>query len=302
MQDLNDLFFFVQVVECGGFSPAGRHLGMPKSKLSRRIAGLEERLAVRLIQRTSRHFVVTEIGKKYYQHCKAMLVEAEAAQEAIDETHSEPRGVIRLSCPTGLLNSHVGAMLADFMVQYPRVTVALEASNRRVDVIGEGLDIAIRVRPPPLEDSGLVMRIFAERAPCLMASPQLVKQIGYPQTPYELDRFPSLVIGNGLNSYSWNLFGPNNQNVVINHTPRYITTDMLALRKAAVAGIGIVQIPVLMVRKEIDNGSLIHILPEWRPRRDIIHAVFPSRRGLLPAVRLLIDHLAQRFAAILDEE
>jgi len=186
MQDLNDLFYFVHVVECGGFTSAGRHLGMPKSKLSRRIAGLEERLGVRLIQRTSRNFVVSEVGKKYYQHCKAMLVEAEAAQESIDELHSEPRGLIRLSCPTGLLNSHVGAMLADFMVLHPRITISLEATNRRVDVVGEGLDIAIRVRPPPLEDSTLVMRVLAERGQCLVASPELIKQKGHPTTPSEL--------------------------------------------------------------------------------------------------------------------
>jgi len=302
MQDLNDLFYFVNVVECGGFTSAGRHLGMPKSKLSRRIAGLEERLGVRLIQRTSRNFVVSEVGKKYYQHCKAMLVEAEAAQESIDELHSEPRGLIRLSCPTGLLNSHVGAMLADFMVLHPRITISLEATNRRVDVVGEGLDIAIRVRPPPLEDSTLVMRVLAERGQCLVASPELIKQKGHPATPSELADFPSLVIGQSVQTYAWSLFGPDDEHVVIHHTPRLMTTDMMALRKAAIAGVGIVQLPLLMVQKQITEGSLLRVLPDWQPRREIIHAVFPTRRGLLPSIRTLIDYLAQRFENIQNEQ
>ena len=115
MQDLNDLYYFAQVVDHGGFAPAGRAIGMPKSRLSRRIAQLEERLGVRLIQRSTRQFAVTELGRTYYEHCKAMLVEAEAAQAAIEMTRAEPCGLIRMSCPIALLHTHVGPMLADFM-------------------------------------------------------------------------------------------------------------------------------------------------------------------------------------------
>ena len=157
MVDLNDLFYFAKVVEFGGFAPASRAITVPKSKLSRRVAGLEERLGVRLINRSSRQFSVTEVGQQYYEHCKAMLVEAESAQEAIDTVTAEPRGVIRLACPITLLHVHIGSFLADFMKQYPEITVHLEATNRRVDVISEGVDVAIRVRPPGLEDSDLVV-------------------------------------------------------------------------------------------------------------------------------------------------
>src|SRR5690606_40597794 len=141
--------------------------------LSRRIASLEERVGVRLIQRTARQFAVTESGRTYCDHCKAMVVEAEAGQGAIDETRVEPRGVIRMTCPVALLHVHIGSMLADFMVQCPQVVVHLEATNRRVDVVSEAVDIAIRVRPPPLEDSNLVMRVLADRGQCLVASPGL---------------------------------------------------------------------------------------------------------------------------------
>ena len=123
---------------------------MPKSRLSRRIALLEERLGVRLIHRTTRQFTVTPIGDTYYRHCKAMLVEPEAAEEAVETTRSEPRGTVRMSCPVALLQSYVGDMLADFMAQSPLVNVMLDATNRRLDVVGEGINVAIRVRPPPL--------------------------------------------------------------------------------------------------------------------------------------------------------
>ncbi|WNB74536.1 LysR family transcriptional regulator [Methylomonas koyamae] len=295
MQDLNDLYYYVQTVDHGGFAPAGRALGMPKSKLSRRIAQLEDRLGVRLIQRSTRHFSVTEVGQTYYDHCKAMLVEAEAAQAAIDTVHAEPCGVIRLTCPVALLHAHIGVMLADFMLRYPRVTVYLEATNRRVDLLSEGVDVAIRVRPPPLEDSDLVMRVLSDRGQCLVASPKLVQQFGLPTVPADLNIWPTLGLGSPQQSHSWQLFGENGAEAVLHHRPRFVTTDMIALRNAAVAGVGIVQLPVLMVQEQLFVGSLLRLLPEWQPRREIIHAVFPSRRGLLPSVRALIDYLADRY-------
>ncbi len=131
MQDLNDLFYYAQVVEHRGFAAAGRVLRMPRSKLSRRILLLEERLGVLLIQRSTRQFSVTEIGQEYYRHCLAVLVEADAAQEAIDCTRSEPTGLIRVSCPVGLLQSRAGDMLACFLAKNSRVQIYLESTNRR---------------------------------------------------------------------------------------------------------------------------------------------------------------------------
>ena len=180
MHDLNDLYYYVQVVEHAGFAPAGRALGMPKSRLSRRVALLEARLGVRLIQRSTRRFAVTDIGQTYYSHCKAMLVEADAAQQAIDATRAAPCGTVRMSCPVALLHTYVGNMLADFMALYPQVTVQLDASNRRVDPIAESIDLALRVRPPRLQDSDLVLRVLAERSQCLVASPELLARQGTP--------------------------------------------------------------------------------------------------------------------------
>jgi len=295
MQDLNDLYYFAQVVDHGGFAPAGRALGMPKSKLSRRIALLEERLGVRLIQRSTRHFSVTQVGQTFYAHCKAMLVEAEAAQEAVEVTRSEPRGIVRITCAVSLLDALVAPMLADFMVEYPRVEVHLEATNRRVDVIVEGVDIALRVRPPPLEDSDLVMRVLAELGQVLVASPALLQQHGAPHGPAELSRYPSMDLGMPQNEHAWKLFGPDGAQATIYHQPRLITRGMLALRAAAVAGVGVVQLPTLMISEQLARGELVPVIPDWQPRHEIAHAVFASRRGLLPSVRVLVDFLAARF-------
>ncbi|MBN3778304.1 LysR family transcriptional regulator [Burkholderia sp. Ac-20345] len=297
-RDLNDLYYFVQVVEHGGFAPAGRALDMPKSKLSRRIALLEARLGMRLIQRSTRRFTVTDVGQTYYAHCRAMLVEADAADEAIALLHEEPRGIVRVSCPIVLLDSLVGTMIAAFMVACPRVEIHLEATNRRVDVVGEGIDVAIRVRPPPLEDSDLALRVLAERGQCLVASPALLHEHGAPAVPADLARLPSLDHGAPQSAHVWRLRGPDGAHAEIHHQPRFVTGGMLALRAAAIAGVGIVQLPTMMVRDEVARGELATVLPDWAPRREIVHAVFASRRGLLPAVRALLDFLAERFAEL----
>ncbi|WP_317201827.1 LysR family transcriptional regulator [Janthinobacterium sp.] len=293
--DLNDLYYFAQVVDHHGFAPAGRALGVPKSKLSRRVAALEERLGVRLIQRSTRSFSVTDIGQSYYTHCKAMLGEAEMAQEAIDMDRAEPQGVVRLSCPVALLHAQVGAILADFMVAHPRVTLQLEARNRRVDVIAEGMDVAIRVRPPPLQDSELVVKVLGQRCWCLAASPGLLARLGTPQLPADLLGYPSLDLGPVRADYAWQLEGERGEAAALRHAPRMVSDDMTALRIAAVAGAGVVALPAMMMREELADGRLLRVLPYWTLKHGIVHAVFPSRRWLRPAVRALIDTLDARF-------
>ena len=269
--DLNDMHYFVQVVEHGGFAAAGRALNQPKSKLSRRIAVLEERLGVRLIQRSARRFVVTDIGQAYYQRCVAMLVEAEAAQTLVETSHSAPRGVVRLTCPTALLDYHLGDTFGRFLAECPDVELQVESTNRQVDVIQEGFDLAIRVRFPPLEDSDLVMKVLGESRQLLVASPALVERMGGLPTIGDIERWPSLSSFKG-------------------------GRDRVALWRAAVCGVGVAQLPLAMVRADLQSGRLIELLPGWQPRVALVHVVFPSRRGLLPAVRALLDFLAKEFA------
>ncbi|MEP9248905.1 LysR family transcriptional regulator [Enterobacter asburiae] len=301
MQDLNDFVWFVKVVDYGGFAAAGRALDLPKSRLSRRIAHLEERLGVRLIHRTTRQFTVTEVGQTFYQHCKAMMVEAEAAEEAVAALQAEPRGVVRITCPITLLHVHVGPMLARFMARYPGINLQLEATNRRVDLVGEGVDIAIRVRPRPFDDSDLVLRVLADRGHCLVAGPALIQRLGEPVVPSELSAWPGLSMNEGKHIHKWALSGPGGAKAEIHYHPRLITTDMLALREASMAGIGVVQLPILMVKDQLASGELVRVLNAWEPRREVIHAVYPSRRGLLPSVRTLVDFLTEEYAQMVEE-
>lgn len=301
LPDLNDLYYFAQVVDHGGFAPAGRALGLPKSKLSRRIALLEARLGAQLLLRSTRRFAVTEAGRGYYAHCRAMLTEAEAAEESIALAHAEPRGVIRMSCPVALLATRVADMLADFLVRHPRVELHLEETNRPVDVVAEGFDLALRVRPPPIEDSELVMRVLSDRGQCLVAAPALLERLGVPAGPADLPRFPSMVLGQPQDEHRWILHGPDGALAEVRHRPRYVTRAMPALRSAAVAGAGIVQLPRMMIADAFGRGELVPVLSGWEPRREIIHAVFASRRGQLPAVRRLIDHLVESFGRLVED-
>ena len=298
MQDLNDLFLFAQVVEHGGFAAASRAVGIPKSKLSRRVGELETRLGIRLIQRSTRRFAVTEIGQEYYRHCVAMLVEAEAAQDVIDRSRSEPQGTVRISCPPALVCFQVGDMIARFMAANPRVAVHLESTSRRVDLISDSVDVAIRVRFPPLEETDHVMRILGKSEQRLVASSACLNQLKMPAVPADLSELPSAGFGPANVDHVWKLEGPEGATVDVPYTPRLVTDDISQLRSAALLGVGVVQLPTMVVGKDIADGTLVDILPQWRPRSGIVHAVFPSRRGLLPAVRSLIDHLAAEYAAI----
>ncbi len=297
MQDLNDLYYFVQVVEHAGFAPAGRALNQPKSKLSRRIAQLEESLGVRLLQRSTRRFAVTEIGQEYYRHCRAMLVEAEAAQEVIARSQAEPQGVIRLSCAPAMLYFQIGDMVARFMALYPQVQVIMDISNRRVDVIRENIDVAVRVRFPPLEDSDLVMKVLALSPQRLLAHPQLMAGRPPLLDPAELADLPSLGLGLAQDEHRWCLESESGESRLIPYRPRLIANDMVALRDAALQGVGLAQLPTMMAHEALLSGRLVDVMPGWQPRSGIVHLAFPSRRGLLPSVRRLIDFLADEFAA-----
>jgi len=295
MQDLNDLYFFVQVVDNGGFAAAGRALGIPKSKLSRRIQELEERLGVRLLQRSTRKLAVTDIGQEYYRHCVAMLVEAGAAQEVIERSRSGPQGLIRVSAPPALVCFEVGPMIARFMAANPRVNLEMDITSRRVDVIGEGIDVALRVRFPPLEQSELVMRTLGESPQRIVAGPSLVKGMSLPLVTTDLSVLPSLDLAPALPKHTWELYGPDGASVRIVHKPRLVTDDMAQLLHAAVAGVGVVKLPAIVVDDHIASGELVDVTPQWAPRGGIVHAVFPSRRGLLPSVRSFIDFLAEEY-------
>ena len=293
LQDLNDLYFFAAVVEHSGFSAAGRALGIPKSRLSKRIAQLEERLGVRLLQRTTRRFVVTEVGERFYSHCRAVLEEAQAAQDAVDELRAEPRGIVRLSCPVSLTQTMLAQILPEFLLQYPKVQVRVLSSNRRVDVISEGYDVAIRVRAKLDTDATLVVRTFGQSRVLPVASPKLLDVHGRPTRPDALASIPALSMSEHDGVQSWELIDAAGERVSVDIQPRLICGDFALLLEAARRGAGVAMLPEFVCAPWVARGELEVLLPEWSVPDGVMHFVYPSRRGQLPGVRALVEYLAE---------
>jgi len=296
---LEGFYYFTQVIDHGGFARAARALGIPKSRLSRHVMALEAKLNVRLVNRSTRRFAITEVGQEVYRHATAMLAEADAALEAVEFLRAEPRGAIRISCPVALAQSTLAAVLPDFLTMYPAVRLQMHVSNRRVDVVREGFDVALRVRTQPSGEDGLVMRAFGRANELLVASPDYLARAGTPTSPQELRGRDTLDYGGELEPGPWELVGADGKSVRAELTPRVLCHDFVVLRAAALAGLGIVQLPESVVRDDLRSGVLTRVLPEWNSPQGIVHAVFPSRRGLLPAVRAFIDFLAERLPAVL---
>src|SRR5258708_33688923 len=293
VRDLNDLYFFTKVADFGSYTAAAKALGLQTSKLSRRIAALEGELGVRLINRTTRRLSLTEAGKTFHRHCLALLDEAQAAKDAMTQLLGSPQGLVRISCPTGLLQGGVADVLARFLAKHPRARVALDATNRRVDVVDEGLDIAMRVRKPPLEDSELAMRAFGPDEMIPVASPEFIAAHGEPQTLEDIGRMPTLSMGSADERSTWRFLGMDGEPAELSHSPRLCTDDLFTLRRAALLGIGAALVPRLIVAKDLERGALIRLLPSLKAHTGIMHAIFPSRRGMVPAVRSLLDSLSE---------
>jgi DNA-binding transcriptional LysR family regulator len=291
MQDLNDLYIFSQVVEHNGFTGAARALGVARSSICRRVGQLEERLGIRLVQRTTRHFAVTDFGMELNNHCVKMVAEARAAYERVAVARAKPAGVIRMSCPAILAQKLIGPLIPRFVEKNPDVRIALEASDRKVD-IEENFDLSIRVQQVPSEDSNLIKRSLGIVHQVLVASREFLDQRGRPATPAEAIRLPTLSYGSIQGPHVWRLVDQEEQELQMRHEPKFIADDMILIRQAAVQGIGIAQLPLSVCRDEIQEGNLEVVLPEFLAPLCEIQVVFASRRGMLPAVRSFIDFLA----------
>ncbi len=293
MQDLNDMLYFAEVVDRGGFAAAGRALGVPKSKLSRRVAELESRLGVRLLQRTTRKLSLTEAGELFHRHSVAVREEADAASEALAQVQSEPRGTIRVACPVTVAQITLGPLIPLFLEKHPQVRIEMYVSNRVVDLVQEGIDVALRVRPT-LDDSGsLVVKNLGMTHSMLVATPAQLEREGRPQAPEDLARLTTLAMSSSDGKSLWKLLGPTGRDFDFQHRPVYSADDLLTLKYAIMKGTGMSVLPDYMCRRELRTGELEQVLPGWAPRPGVVHAVFPSRRGLLPAVRRFLDFLGE---------
>ncbi len=294
MHDLNDMVFFAEVAERGGFAAAGRALGVPKSRLSRHVAELEARLGVQLMQRSTRSLSLTPAGEIYLHHCAAVRDAAQAAAEAVAQVQTEPRGTVRISCPVTIVHSGLAQLMPVFMARFPAVRIDLRVINRPVDLIEEGIDIALRVRSTIEDSAALVAKTLGISRGLLVASPALLAQHGPVHTPGDLAKLPTAAMSaNGEGRSDWRLEGPSGEIHVHSHRPRLVADDLATLQLATLAGVGATLLPDYMCRADIEAGRLVPVLPGWGPSPVIAHMVFPARRALVPAVRQLIDFLSE---------
>ena len=293
MQDLNDMLYFAEVVDRGGFAAAGRALGLPKSRLSRRVAELEARLGVRLLQRTTRKLSMTAVGELYHRHCVAMREDAQAAADAVAQAQTEPRGTVRVACPVTLAQTTLGPILPQFLALYPQVRIDMRVSNRVVDLVEEGFDVALRVRPT-LDDSGsLVVKNLGTSRTLLVASPAQLARQGRPTSVVDLDKLDTVNMSTVAEAATWQLVGPDGATHALQHRPRYVADDLMTLKFAVLGGTGMCILPDYLCSEELRDGRLVNVLPGWAPKPGVFHAVFPSRRGLVPAVRRFLDFLGE---------
>ncbi|AOF93174.1 LysR substrate-binding domain-containing protein [Sinorhizobium sp. RAC02] len=301
MLDLNDFYFFVQVVDRGGFTAAGRTLHVPKSTLSHRIRRLEADLGVRLINRTSRRFGMTDAGGEFYRHAVAMLQQAEQAETAIRHRLSEPTGTVRYTTGVATAQFAMGDLVAGFLLRFPKVNLIGHATDQTVDIVGENFDVAIRAHSTPLPDSTLVQRMLAPAPWLFFAGAAYLDTNGSPETPPDLARHPSLFMMRTGIAPTWRLRHSSDakgDEMIVPIAPRLLSDDIVGLKQAAIAGLGIVALPGYICRDEVRAGRLRRVLPDWLAGESTITALIPYRQGLLPSVRAFIDHLAAEFPKV----
>ena len=294
MLDLNDFFYFVQVVDRGGFTAASRTLRLPKSTLSHRIRQLEAGLGVRLLNRTSRRFGMTDAGGEFYRHATEMLQLAEQAEASIRHRLSEPIGTVRFTSGVATMQFALRKTIADFLVRHSRVNVVAHATDQKVDIVGENYDVAVRAHSDPLPNSTLVQRTLAPAPWLLFGGAAYLDANGSPRTPEDLRKHSSLFMMRTGISPAWRLrhASERKSEVVVPLTPRLMSDDMVGLKHAAIAGLGIVALPGYVCREELRSGALRRVLPTWLAGDSTLTALLPYRQGLLPSVRAFIEHLA----------
>lgn len=293
MLNLNDLVLFVAAVEQGGFAAASRRLGIPKSTISKRVAELEDALSARLIHRTSRAFALTELGRDFYEHARAALIEAEAAEATVRRRQAEPSGTVRISASVPAAQLYLAAQLPRLAHAYPKLQVQLDVTDRFVDVVQENVDIAVRSHFAPLPDSGLVQRPVMVEPVILVAAPDYLAARGTPQSPLELQTYDGLLTS--PSATAWQLLHDSGERAQAVPRPAFVANESMVLIGAAIAGLGIVCLPERMCREAIAAAQLARVLPEWNAGSVTTTLVMPHRRGQLPAVRATLEFLVEGF-------
>ncbi|WP_299589546.1 LysR family transcriptional regulator [uncultured Tateyamaria sp.] len=282
---LSDLALLVRVKDNGGFSAAARITKIPQPTVSRRIATLEERVGVRLFNRTTRSVVLTEAGERVYLHAKQMLEQAEAVATALEEMNARPSGTLRLTCPVIIGQCLINEVLAQYIATYPEVRIKLEATARRVDLIEEGYDIAIRVGELP--DSGLAMTPLGAAETAFFATPDYLAKATPIKGPNDLPAHP-LFLFSGTLEPSVLQFSRADKKMTAELTPRFACNDVTPILNTTLRNSGLAQLPRFAVQRELSTGALVDVLPHWRLPPADINALTPSFRGSSPAVKAFL--------------
>lgn len=297
--DLNDAFYFVQVVEKGGFSAAARGLNIPKSRLSRRVKQLEDDLGVRLLQRTSRVVTTTEVGEDYYRHAREALARLEMAETVVRRKTKTIAGTVTVSCSVGMAQFGLDQIVPKFLQDNPGVTVVQRASNQMEDLIKGGIDVAIRGHMETLPDSSLIQVRLARVEWHLFGSPDYLASLGSLRDPAELANNPAMVLGRPRETHQWLLTDESGQTAFVPCNVRFASDDMSTLKNAAAASLGIVSLPSYVCRPEVEAGTLARALPGWTAGTPQISLLIPTKRGMLPAVEAFLEFIKQELPAVL---
>jgi len=254
-------------------------------------------LGVRLLNRTSRRFGMTDAGGEFYRHAVMMLRDAELAETAIRHRLNEPTGTVRCTAAVATMQFAMRGLVADFLVRYPQVNVVAHATDQYVDIVGENFDVAIRAHSDPLPDSTLVQRTLTPAPWFLFAGAAYMDANGSLHRPRDLAKHPSLFMMRTGVIPTWRLrrSGRREEEVVVPLMPRLLIDDMLSLKQAAIGGLGIVALPGYVCRDEVKAGALRRVLPDWTAGDSTLTALMPYRHGLLPSVRAFVEHLAIEF-------
>lgn len=282
--DLNEMAIFVHVVEAGSFTGAAKNLGLPKSTVSRKITQLEERLGVRLIQRTTRSLRLTDTGNAYYSHCSRILSEIEEANIAVTQMQTTPTGTLRITAPVLFGSTVLATLIAAFMEEHPQLTIDLVLSDQLLDLVQEGIDVAFRIGQ--LEDSSLIGRYLGDVRVILCASPEYLQRFGMPKHPEELTTHRLITASRWL---QWNMSGPEKEEIVVQIKPKLQANDFASLYALALSGAGITPLPALIAAPAIHSGNLVPICSEYPFEASPIHALYPSNRHLSAKVRSFVD-------------
>jgi DNA-binding transcriptional LysR family regulator len=294
--DLDAVRVFVQVVQAGGFSAAARRLDMPKSTVSRRVAELESQLGARLLQRTTRSLALTDVGSAYYARVERALSELSDAERAVAELHDTPRGVLRVSAPVDLAHLMMVEIAGMYQRTYPEVSLVLDVDNRRVDLVADGYDLALRASAK-LDDSSLVARRLLTTTHALIASTAYLAQHGEPRRPDELGAH-DLVLFRNEKLHERLKLQRDGQSETVEVHGRISSNDLGFVKRAALEGLGIAALPLFGCCEELRDGRLRRVLPRHDLGTSNLYAVYPSARHLTPKVRAFIEltaeHLEQR--------